>query len=174
MGFGRDGNADSQIGIGWSPSEVGFRWMIDDVSRFWLDNPSADPCVLDIDLHPFVHLPSVPKQRVTIEIGGTEVFRADLSKQTVCSIPVPAASSPGSRIHVTIRHPDAKSPRDLTGDKDPRKLALAVRHCRTRPPVNGVLWQLPDAGAGCPLSPHASGRQRRYRDLYCLLQRGRR
>ena len=77
--FGRGGNADSLIGIGWSSAEAGFRWMIDDVSEFWLDGRDFDSCLLALDLHPNVGLPARPTQRVVIKVGGSR----GLSRRTV-------------------------------------------------------------------------------------------
>ena len=112
--------------------------MVDDVSEFWLDRPDSDCCTLALDLHPYVRLPSHPAQRVTIEVEEAEVYRAELSQPTVCNIQLPASAlPPGSRIHVTIRHPDAVSPKDLTGTDDLRRLALSIREarvCQTEPP----------------------------------------
>jgi tetratricopeptide (TPR) repeat protein len=129
--FGRGGNADSLIGIGWSPAEASFRWMIDDVSEFWLDGRDLDSCLLALDLHPNVGVPARPAQRVVIKVGGTEVYRAELSGPISCDVLLPPTARPAAgRIHVTIEHPDAISPMDLAGHNDQRRLAFAIREVR--------------------------------------------
>jgi tetratricopeptide (TPR) repeat protein len=133
--FGRGGNADSLIGIGWSPAEAGFRWMIDDVSEFWLDGQDFDSCLLALDLHPNVGLPAHPAQRVVIKVEGTEVYRAELSGPTRCDVRLPPMGRAATgRIHVTIEHPDAISPMDLAGHNDQRRLAFAIREARLHRP----------------------------------------
>jgi tetratricopeptide (TPR) repeat protein len=130
--FGRGGNADSLIGIGWSPAEAGFRWMIDDVSEFWLDGRDFGACLLALDLHPNVGLPARPAQRVVIKVEGHEVYRAELSGPTRCDVPLPPMAPPATgRIRVTIEHPDAIRPMDLArGHNDQRRLAFAIREAR--------------------------------------------
>jgi tetratricopeptide (TPR) repeat protein len=131
--FGRGGNADNCIGIGWSAGEAGYRWMVDNVSEFWFDARGSGLCSLALDLHPLVESPLRPTQRVIVLIGETEVYRAKLSGLTQCDIQIPPAALPASgRIHVTIQHPDAISPMDLSGADDQRRLAFAVREARLR------------------------------------------
>ena len=138
--FGKGGNADLRLGRGWSAGERGFRWMVDDVSELWLDHPGPGSCLLTIDLNPLVQAPFHATQRVVVEVGGTEVYRAALTARTTCEIRIPAAALPSAgRLDVTIRHPDAISPQELTGHDDQRRLALAVREARLHravPPPN--------------------------------------
>jgi hypothetical protein len=133
--FGRGGNADNHIGIGWSGGEAGYRWMVDDVSELWLDSPGLGSWSFALDLHPLVGSPLRPMQRVVVLIGKTEVYRAELSGWTQCDIAIPPTALPAAgRIHITIQHPDAISPKDLTGADDQRRLALAVREARLHRP----------------------------------------
>ncbi len=133
--FGQDGNADGLIGNGWSAAEAGFRWMIDDISEFWLDGRDFESCMLALDLHPNVGLPARPTQRVVIKVGGAEVYRAELSRPGTCDVPLPSMAQPASGlIHVTIEHPDAISPVDLAGHSDQRRLAFAIREARLHRP----------------------------------------
>jgi hypothetical protein len=129
--FGVGGNANGYVGEGWSADENGFRWMVDETSELWLDIPTPGPFALALDLHPLVRSPSHPTQRVVIQIGGIEVYRADLATRTRCEIEIPSAalSEPG-RLHIKIEHPEAISPKDLTGTDDRRRLAFAVREVR--------------------------------------------
>jgi hypothetical protein len=133
LAFGKGGNADGHLGRGWSAGEAGFRWMIDDVSELWLGYSGPGPYVLTIDLHPLTRPPSLLAQRVVVEVGGTEVYRASLTVPVTCDIDIPAAvMASGGRLRVMIRHPDAISPSELAGIDDQRKLALAVREARLR------------------------------------------
>jgi len=141
--FGRGGNADNRTGTGWSAGEAGYRWMVDDVSEFWFEVRGSGPGSLALDLHPLVGTPVRPMQRVVVLIGETEVYRAELSGRTLCDISIPPAVLPASgRIHVTIQHPDAISPMDLSGADDRRRLAFAVREARlTRPCAQDAEWE---------------------------------
>ena len=134
--FGSGGNADSLIGTGWSPAEAGFRWMVDAVSEFWLDGGDFESGLLALDLHPYVAAPALPAQRVVIKVEGAEVYRAELSAPVGCEVPLRLMAPPAAgRIHVTIEHPDAISPMELTGQNDQRRLAFAIREARLYRPA---------------------------------------
>lgn len=131
--FGRGGNADAYLGRGWSSGEDGFRWMVDDVSEFWMGAAASGPYTMTLDLHPNTEKTAHPAQRVTISVGGTDLYRADLSGPVTCDITIPeTVPLSGGRIHIVIQHPDAISPQALTGASDVRHLALAIREARLR------------------------------------------
>ena len=134
--FGRDGDAANHLGRGWFPAERGFQWMVGEVSDLWLDRPVADDFIMSFDVFPLVCPPQRPVQRISIEVDGLVVYRAALTARTTCNIPIASAASHQSgRLHVTIRHPDAISPRELSGADDDRNLAVAVHELRLlRPP----------------------------------------
>ncbi|WP_428492541.1 WcbI family polysaccharide biosynthesis putative acetyltransferase [Rhodopila sp.] len=129
--FGKEGNADSCLGAGWSAGEDGFRWMIDDLSEFWFDTLGAGSCVLSLDLRPLVGMPYRPMQRVIIQIGEVEIYRAELSAPVAFSIPIPSSALGAcDRLHFTIHHPDAVRPIDFADIGDHRRLALSIREAR--------------------------------------------
>jgi tetratricopeptide (TPR) repeat protein len=134
LAFGAGGNADGHLGRGWSAGEDGFRWMIDDASEFWMDVLDVGPHTLTLDLHPHVGQIKCPVQRVSILVGGKVLHRSELTAPIVCNIAVaPAVGRPSARLEIVIEHPDAISPRALSGSNDDRTLALAIREARLSP-----------------------------------------
>jgi hypothetical protein len=107
--------------------------MIDEASELWLDHPGMVSCVLEIDLFPHVLAGRHQRQRTTILIDGTEVYHGDITKPTTLQLQVPDGSVRESgRLTVLIRHPDAITPRALSGADDDRRLALSVTQVALR------------------------------------------
>ena len=148
--FGRDGNSDALIGIGWSAAESGFRWMIGDVSEFWIDSPGLDAYVLTLDLKPHVGLLVRPTQRLIIKVGGIEVYRTELSELSTVEVHIPVSLAVRGLLHVTIEHPDAITPRELASQNDQRRLAFAIREARLYRPNGRQSDEKPVAELAAP------------------------
>jgi len=72
--FGRDGNAESYLGNGWSAGESRYRWMTGGMSEVWLEHPGRDlEYTLEMDLHPFVRPPDLQCQRFLVQVRGIEI-----------------------------------------------------------------------------------------------------
>ncbi|HEY1935133.1 MAG TPA: hypothetical protein VGG99_24270 [Acetobacteraceae bacterium] len=130
--FGQGGNAETHLGFGWSTGEDGFRWMVGDASDLWLENPgTASDFLLELDLRPFVRPPELTTQRFALLVRGVQVGRADLDKGGVFAWHVPRAllAAPGP-VRLTLLHPDARRPSELSESTDARPLAVSVHSAR--------------------------------------------
>lgn len=137
--FGRDGNADTYLGNGWSAGEDGFRWMVGATSELWLEHPGQGcDCILELVLRPFIASPQLTRQPLSILARGLEVGRASLTQVATLGFRIPAAvlDAPGP-VRIELRHPGAAQPNALLGGRDDRWLALSVQSAR--------LWRLPAA-----------------------------
>jgi hypothetical protein len=132
LDFGRGGNAETHLGAGWSTGEDGFRWMVGETSDLWLENPGATADILlEFDLRPFVRPPELPAQRFALLVRGDQVGGVDLEKGGVFAWRVPHAllAAPGP-VRLTLLHPDARRPSELSDATDARPLAVSVHGAR--------------------------------------------
>lgn len=127
--FGVDGNADKMTGFGWSAQENGFAWSIGDRSLLTLDAPSdASDYWLEMDVAPYTAPPSVPHQSLTVMVNGTQVHRFEPLDRGMVGCPVAGSLIRGrKKIDILLEHPLAASPRDVAGEHDDRRLAIAFR-----------------------------------------------
>ena len=165
--FGRAGNAGNYLGDGWSDGEDGFRWMVGASSDLWLEHSAgtADG-ILELDLHPFVRSPELPAQRLALAVRGVTIGQLQLSSGGVLGWRVPPAllAGPGP-VRVTLHHPDARRPNELSETSDNRPLAISVRTARllrlaaSREPPARV--SAPARGPRCAPASCAVGRRAR-------------
>lgn len=142
--FGRDGNAHTYLGNGWSAGEDGFRWMVGATSELWLEHPGQGrDCILELLLRPFIAKPQLTRQPLSILVRGTEVGRTSLAQVATLGFRIPAAvlDAPGP-VRIVLSHPGAAQPSALLGGQDDRWLALSVQSAR--------LWRLPAAATNQP------------------------
>jgi hypothetical protein len=130
--FGLGGDDTHYLGAGWSGNEPGFRWTVDEQSELWIENPGAErDCVLELDVAPHLHSPTLPHQRLSVFARGTLVGRSTLTGPANLGFRIPATlfAGPGP-VRLVFEHPDAKRPSDFGHDRDDRKLAINFRHLR--------------------------------------------
>lgn len=127
--FGVEGNAADSMGFGWSKPEDGFTWSIDDRSLLVLDPPpDANDYWLEMDVIPYAAPPALSHQSLTVTVNGTEVHRFERLERGMVGCPVPGALVRGrDKVEIVLEHPLAASPRDVAGEKDDRRLAIAFR-----------------------------------------------
>jgi hypothetical protein len=127
--FGKGGNAQDCLGYGWSAPEDGYTWSIGGRSLLTIRNPgTAEAFWMELDVLPFVAPPRLPSQSLMVTINGEQIHSFDpLPRGRVgCAIPgrhlrgVEAAA-------IVLDHPRAAVPREITGVKDDRRLAIAFR-----------------------------------------------
>lgn len=127
--FGRNSDDANYLGLGWSGGEDGFRWMTGGRSELWLDWPGAGDYLIEFELAPFVHLPSLPVQRFAVSVRGIVIGRSVLSGLSTLGYRIPAdlMASRGP-VRLGLEHPDAARPVDLIDNhRDARQLAVSMR-----------------------------------------------
>lgn len=127
--LGIEGKAEGYLGTGWPAGENGFRWMVDKVSEFWFEHPGPGfDYLIDVDATPYIHGLELPRQRLSVEVRGTEIASEVLFAPSRFRWRVPSQllDAPGP-IRVSFHHPDATRPTDFGDSADDRMLALAVR-----------------------------------------------
>jgi hypothetical protein len=127
--FGKAGNATALTGSGWSAPENGFTWTIGGQSLLTLPNPGAAAYyVLEIDVVPYAAPPALAGQALRIDVNGEQVGTFDLVPRGVSACIVPGRLMLGRDVaEIVMNHPNAASPRDVTGQDDVRPLAFAFR-----------------------------------------------
>ncbi len=127
--FGREGNAVGCLGSGWSAQEDGFCWSIDDRSTITLPAPEkAAAYRLEMDVVPYVVTPTLPVQRLRVDVNGSTVQSFDALTRGEVACPIPAgAIGDAPEVTIAFHHPDANSPRVAAGESDDRRLAVAFR-----------------------------------------------
>ena len=127
--FGVEGNATDLAGFGWSKPENGFTWSIEDRSLLILDTPpDAGDYWLEMDVIPYIAPPQVTAQSLAVSVNGTEVHRFNPLARGMVGCSVPGGLVRGHpRVEILLEHPAAASPRDVAGENDERRLAIAFR-----------------------------------------------
>jgi hypothetical protein len=127
--FGRAGNAEGCTGEGWSAPEEGFTWMVGDRSVLTLRNPgTATDLWLEMDVAPFVAPPALPTQSLEVTANGEVVHVFDLRTRGKIGCTIPGRHFVGQEtVELVLEHPNAATPRSISGDDDDRRLAIAFR-----------------------------------------------
>ncbi len=128
IGFGSAGNSLAFLGGGWAASEPEFTWAVGDESHLVFSRQDAAPeTFLTLDVIPFVHLPTLPSQRLIVSVNDMVVGSADLTRPTLLGYRIPRGLvRRAERMVVTLQHPDAVRPKELSEVDDDRRLAFAV------------------------------------------------
>ncbi len=130
LNFGKGGNCEERVGIGWSLGESGYRWMVGAFSELNLGAVSAGgKYLIVIDIEPFIKPPELLAQRLTLSIDGVPFVQAEIDRDGRYGYRIPPELIKGDvDLVIVIDHPDAARPSDLSSDKDHRILAVRVRH----------------------------------------------
>ncbi|MGD0434551.1 MAG: hypothetical protein ABSA58_26015, partial [Acetobacteraceae bacterium] len=115
-----------------SRAEESFTWAIGQESHLILPfGRDAREFVLTMNVIPFVHPPALPAQRLIVSVDETTIGTASISRPAVLAWRIPAELLRRSeRTLVTLSHPDAARPRDVSGATDGRELAVSVSEVR--------------------------------------------
>lgn len=125
--FGLEGNAEAQLGQGWSGPEAGYQWAIGERSVVTIDVPgNADDYWLEMDVTPYVRPPVLPRQRLDVLIEGVLVhsFSALPRGEVGCVVPGHLLAE-RQTIEIVLDHPNAASPLLVAGEADDRRLGVS-------------------------------------------------
>ncbi len=141
ISFAAAGNSLAYLGGGWARSEDTFTWGIGAESHLIIPRLApADEYILTLDVVPFVHAPELPGQRLIVSVKDMVVGSSDLSRPSLLGYRIPAALARRSeRLVITLQHPDAARPLDISDSADDRYLSFSVSEAKiysvTHPPV---------------------------------------
>jgi hypothetical protein len=127
INFGKEGNAASCVGEGWSGHESGYTWSIDQRSVLTMAKlAAANSYRLEMEVVPFVAPPALTAQPLGITVNGEQVHTFDpLPRGKVeCAIPKRLLQDCDT-VEIVLDHPAATSPRAAAGQNDDRRLAVA-------------------------------------------------
>jgi hypothetical protein len=132
INFASTGNSLAFLGGGWARSENDFTWGVGAESHLMFPRlEAADEYVLTLDVVPFVHTPEVPSQRLIVSVNDTVVGSTELSRPTLLGYRIPAGLARRSeRMLITLQHPDAARPKDVSEIDDERHLAFALTEAK--------------------------------------------
>jgi hypothetical protein len=137
--------ADKYLVRGWSPSEPSYRWITGQQATIIFALKEITDTALYMSLQPFL-VPGRPyEQRVHLELNSqplmTLVLREPGAK--VYSIALPSNMLRENNV-LTLRLPDAVSPRSLQVNDDPRRVAASAQWMQLGPQfLAGVLPEPP-------------------------------
>jgi hypothetical protein len=125
--FGREGNAAACTGYGWSGTEDGYTWSIEDRSLLTTGKPdAAERYRLEMQVVPFVAPPAVTAQTMNVTVNGGLVHTFDPLPRGKVECWVPGHLLNGrDTVEIILDHPAAISPRVAAGENDDRRLAVA-------------------------------------------------
>ena len=105
------GNLSDALGNGWSVEDA-FAWAIGEESELTLPLPGGDlPYTLRFDVHPALFPPTVPRQRLTIRAGDTELGSFEMQQRETIAVDLPPELTRDvTTLHLTLVHPDADRP----------------------------------------------------------------
>ena len=125
--FGKAGNASGYTGYGWSAPEDGFTWAVGDRSLLTFAHPrSADRFRLELDVVPFVMPPALSAQTLGVLVNGEVVHVFDPLPRGKVDCTVSGRPFEGrDTVEIVLDHPNAATPREVAGEDDDRRLAIA-------------------------------------------------
>jgi hypothetical protein len=128
ISFAAAGNSLAYLGGGWARSEDAFTWGVGAESHLMFPRlAEADEYVLTLDVVPFVHAPKLPSQRLIVSVDETVVGSSEICRPSLLGYRIPVSlTRRGERMVVTLQHPDAARPNDLSDIADDRSLAFAL------------------------------------------------
>lgn len=126
--FGAQGDDANHLGDGWSAAEPGYRWAVGQRSEIWLENPGpGDEFLLELELTPFCRPPTLPSQRLAVQVRNEVIGRSVVEVGGKLGYRVPAEVLAGrGPVRVILHHEDATAPIEF-GANDRRVLAFSVR-----------------------------------------------
>lgn len=132
INFSSNGNSLGYLGGGWARAEENFTWAVGQESHLLLNlNKDGRDYVLTLNLVPFVHPPALRTQRLIVSLNATTIGTATISRPTVLAWRIPPGLlRRGERALVTLSHPDAARPRDLSASTDDRELSFSVSEAK--------------------------------------------
>jgi hypothetical protein len=128
INFGGSGNSLGFLGGGWARAEERFTWATGQESHLLLnlDKENRD-YILTLSVIPFVEPPALRSQRLIVSLNETTIGMETLARPTVLAWRIPAGLiKRREKALITLSHPDAARPSDLTGSVDDRELAFSV------------------------------------------------
>jgi hypothetical protein len=127
--FGKGGSATECTGYGWSAPEDGYTWSVGDRSLLTIKNPGpADEFWLELDVVPFLAPPVLPAQSLGVTVNGDPIHMFDPLVRGRVGCVVPGRHLEGlETVVIVLDHPKAAVPREVTGENDDRRLAVAFR-----------------------------------------------
>jgi len=143
-------DADKYLGRGWPVGEGAFRWTDGrDGSMVRFALATDGPGFLEIDLRPYLAVPDIVQQRLTMSLNGRDIGALVLREPDFAThtFAVPA-DVPQQENVLALHTPDAASPSTVDGAHDPRQLGVAVRAIRwhREPDREGPFLPLPVDG----------------------------
>jgi hypothetical protein len=131
LDFGRAGNAHAYQLDGWSGSEPGFTWAIDESSALRLPRPIAqNGAVFEIKCAPFTAPPVLDTQRLIVLADGVEIAAHRLRSGGSLAWWLPPIAPGEGDLLVTLRHPDAARPREICDSAEARRISWMVASVR--------------------------------------------
>ena len=130
--FKAAGNSQSYLAGGWARAETDFTWMVGGESQILVRlDPEADAYLLVLDVTPFLQAPDLPSQRLTVSANDSVVGASVLTRPSILAYKLPKALVDASRRTViTLQHPDATRPLEISDSRDDRTLALSIQTAR--------------------------------------------
>ena len=145
IAFGSSGNSLGYLGGGWARAEETFTWAVGQESHLLLPlGAEAREYVLTLNATPFVVAGVLRTQRLVVSIDETIIGTATLSRPTVLAWRIPAGLvRRHDRTLVTLLHPDATRPKDISASGDDRELAFSVSDVKIRAIPTGMFAGFP-------------------------------
>ena len=135
--FGKNGNESDMLGDGWWPDHEPDRsWTEGEVSSLFLKLPDVPSSSLTVAFNAvaFLHPPQINNRTVNVAINGRGIatwnFIDGAWHEEQISLP---SGLDGQEIKITFLQTEIRSPKELTGGNDPRRLGIAIRSLALRP-----------------------------------------
>lgn len=130
--FKAAGNSQSYLAGGWARAEPDFTWMIGGESQILVRlDPEADAYLLVLDVIPFQRPPDLPSQRLIVSANDYVIGSNSVSRPSILAYKLPKhVFSQARRTVITLQHPDAARPLDVSDSKDDRPLALSIQSAK--------------------------------------------
>ena len=128
--FGRGGNANKFLGLGWGATEPGFTWTTSHRASLKIKTtPAESGYIMSFSVTPFAPREK-PYQRCAVLLNDIPLAEFDIDRPDELSVWIPAdvVSELSDEMILTFELPDAARPTDFAGgNTDDRLLGLAFK-----------------------------------------------
>ena len=131
--FGKTGNANSYMGIGWSSCQSNYCWTMGNIAELTLPVEMGNTDLeFQVRFKPFIDEIKSPQQRIGVSVNGTQLTEWLVSNHEPQnqSLIIPAELAQGEALQIRFHFPDAVSPKELGLSIDTRPLGIAMQYLR--------------------------------------------
>jgi FkbH-like protein len=127
----KEGNETDYVRNGWASPEPNDRWAIGKSSEMEFPCPPATDVLLELEIWPFIRLPEIPSQHLSVQVNGMPIGDLLIVKNSRETLRIPAAAFLGHEaFKLQFFHPNSAIPAQFGQSNDMRCIGVCFRRLR--------------------------------------------